>query len=48
VSSSVPDLKDPHHLAGSRILDADPDPADLDPRLQNWHLIYLFSVEKYC
>jgi hypothetical protein len=24
-------------------LDADP-----DPRLQNWHLINLFSVEKYC
>jgi hypothetical protein len=24
---------------------ADPDP---DPRLQNWHLINLFSVEKYC
>jgi hypothetical protein len=34
--------KDPHHLAGSRIFDADP-----DPRLQNWHLINLFSVEKY-
>jgi hypothetical protein len=39
--------KDPHNLAGSGsgILDADPDP---DPRLQNWHLINLFSVEKYC
>jgi hypothetical protein len=24
-------------------LDADP-----DPRLQNWHLSNLFSVEKYC
>jgi hypothetical protein len=24
---------------------ADPDP---DPRLQNWHLINLFSVERYC
>jgi hypothetical protein len=26
----------------------DPDPVDPDPRLQNWHLIDLFSVEKYC
>jgi hypothetical protein len=25
-----------------------PDPADPDFRLQNWHLINLFSVEKYC
>jgi hypothetical protein len=27
-----------------------PDQADQfpDPRLQNWHLINLFSVEKYC
>jgi hypothetical protein len=29
-----------------------PDPEfgmpDPDPRLQNWHLINLFSVEKYC
>jgi hypothetical protein len=27
-----------------------PDPADKDPDpwLQNWHLINLFSVEKYC
>jgi hypothetical protein len=32
---------DPHHLAGSGILEADP-----DPRLQNWHLINLFSVKK--
>jgi hypothetical protein len=40
--------KDPHHLAGSGILDADTDPADPDSRLQNWHLINLFSVEKYC
>jgi hypothetical protein len=29
---------DPHHLAGSRISDA-----DLDPRLQNWHLVNHFS-----
>jgi hypothetical protein len=37
--------KDPDHLAGSKsaILDA-----DLDPRLQNWHLINLYSIEKYC
>jgi hypothetical protein len=37
---------DPHHVArsGSGILEADP-----DPRLHNWHLINLFSVEKkYC
>jgi hypothetical protein len=34
---------DPHHLAGSGILEADP-----DPRQQNWNLINLFSVEKYC
>jgi hypothetical protein len=36
--------KNPHHLAGSgsEISDADP-----DPRLQNWHLINHFSVEKY-
>jgi hypothetical protein len=34
---------DPHHLAGSGILDVDP-----DLRLQNWHLINLFSVENYC
>jgi hypothetical protein len=33
---------------------ADPDPhpefwmPDPDPRLQNWHLINLFRVEKYC
>jgi hypothetical protein len=39
---------DPHHLAGSDILDADPDPADPDLRLKNWHLINVFSVEKYC
>jgi hypothetical protein len=32
---------DQHLLAGS----ADLDP---DPRLQNWHFINLFSVEKYC
>jgi hypothetical protein len=37
--------KDPHHLAGSGILDADPDPADPDPRPQIWHLINLFSAE---
>jgi hypothetical protein len=36
---------DPHHLARSGILEADPDPG---PRLQNWPLINLFSVEKYC
>jgi hypothetical protein len=32
---------DPHHLAGfgSGILDADPVP---DPKLKNWHLMYLF------
>jgi hypothetical protein len=38
---------EPHHFAGSGILEADP---DLDPRLQNLHLrvINLFSVEKYC
>jgi hypothetical protein len=29
---------DPHHLAGSGILDADP-----DPRLQNWHLINILG-----
>jgi hypothetical protein len=49
---------DPHHFAGSgwiRIIlpdpefwMPDPDLADPDPRLQNWHLINLFSVEKYC
>jgi hypothetical protein len=33
---------DPHHLAGSGILEVDP-----DPRLQYWHLINLFSIEKY-
>jgi hypothetical protein len=42
VSISVAD-SDPHHLAGSGISEADP-----DPRLQNWHLINLFSEEKYC
>jgi hypothetical protein len=26
----------------------DPDPADPDPSPQKWHLINLFSVEKYC
>jgi hypothetical protein len=25
----------------------DPDPADPDPRLQNWHLMKIFGVEKY-
>jgi hypothetical protein len=35
---------DPHHLAGSGILEADPDP---DLRLQNWHLINFVGVEKY-
>jgi hypothetical protein len=36
---------DPHLLVGSGIfLEADTDP---DPRLQNWHLINLLSVEKY-
>jgi hypothetical protein len=29
--------KDPHHFAGSGILEADP-----DPRLQNWHLNNFF------
>jgi hypothetical protein len=41
-SVADPDLP---HLAGSGFLDADL--ADPDPRLQNWHLINLFSVEKY-
>jgi hypothetical protein len=36
-------VPDPHHLAGSGILDPDP-----DPRLQNGHLINLFSEEKFC
>jgi hypothetical protein len=31
---------DSHHLAGSRIFYADP-----DPRLQNWQLIHLSSVK---
>jgi hypothetical protein len=35
-----------------RIIWLDPDPEfwmpDPDPRLQNWHLINLFIVEKYC
>jgi hypothetical protein len=40
---------DPHHFAesGSGILEADPD-LNPNPRLQNWHLINFFSVEKYC
>jgi hypothetical protein len=39
--------KDPYHLveSGYGTLDVDLDP---DPRLQNWHLVNLFSVEKYC
>jgi hypothetical protein len=46
--------KDPHHLAGSgshpKFVMPDMDPADPDPDLrpQNWHLIKVFSVEKYC
>jgi hypothetical protein len=44
IRTSVAD-PDPHHLAGSGISDADP--ADSDPRLQNWHIINHFSVEKY-
>jgi hypothetical protein len=35
---------DPH----PEFLMPDPDPADTDPRTQNWHLINLFTVEKYC
>jgi hypothetical protein len=37
--------KDPDPLAGSESATFD---ADLDPRLQNWHLINLYSIEKYC
>jgi hypothetical protein len=31
-----------------RIIWPDPEFRMPDPRLQNWHLINLFSVEKYC
>jgi hypothetical protein len=33
--------KDPHHLAGSGILDAGSNP---DPRLQNWHFLVKKSI----